>query len=88
MGLLARPFAPQEALAYYALGRRKESDQSMADLKLKFSKDGPHQVAQVYAFRGDADQAFEWLDRAYRDQDTGLTQVKGDPLLTKLRLPL
>lgn len=72
------------ALAYHALKRTKESELSLGELKAKFSKDAPYQIAQVYAFRGDADRAFEWLERAYNDRDTGLVQLKGDPLLKRL----
>jgi serine/threonine-protein kinase len=39
----------------------------------------------VYAFRGDRDKAFEWLDRAFTMRDGGLTEVKLDPLLNNLR---
>jgi TolB-like protein/Tfp pilus assembly protein PilF len=42
-------------------------------------------VAAVYAAMGDADQAFEWLDRAYRRHDEALTNLKLDPLFLKLR---
>jgi hypothetical protein len=39
----------------------------------------------VYAFRGESDKAFEWLERAYKQRDPGLTQIKNDPLLKILR---
>ena len=42
------------------------------------------QIAEVYAFRGESDKAFEWLDRAYAQRDSGLTQIKGDPLLKNI----
>jgi len=38
----------------------------------------------VYAFRGETDRAFEWLERAYASRDSGLAQFKGDPLLKSL----
>ena len=38
----------------------------------------------MYAFRGEADRAFEWLERAYTERDSGLTEIKGDPLLKNL----
>ena len=38
----------------------------------------------MYAFRGEADRAFEWLERAYVQRDGGLTTLKGDPLLKSL----
>jgi hypothetical protein len=38
-------------------------------------------MARVYAFRGEKDRAFEWLDRAYQAREEDLLIVKGDPLL-------
>lgn len=72
-------------LAYHALGRKKESDASLAELQAKFPKDAPYQIAAAYAFRGERDRAFEWLNRAYADHDTGITEMKTDPLLASLR---
>lgn len=43
-----------------------------------------HQIAEAYAFRGEGDQAFVWLERAYRQRDAGLACcLKTDPLLKK-----
>jgi tetratricopeptide (TPR) repeat protein len=88
-------------LAYYALGRRTESDANLAELIAKFGTDDPYQIADAYAGRGETDQAFEWLDRAWSQRDSGLVEAKVDPLLsslkkdpryaallTKMRLPL
>lgn len=44
----------------------------------------PSEIARVYAFRGEKDRAFEWLDRAYDVRDQDLYFIKGDPLLKKL----
>jgi len=38
----------------------------------------------VYAFRGDKDRAFEWLDRAYEMRDDDLYFIKDDPLIKSL----
>ena len=42
-------------------------------------------MAEVYAFRGENDRAFEWLERAFAARDAGLTEIKADPLLKGLR---
>ena len=73
-----------QALAYHALGRRKESDAALAELIAKYQADAAFQIAEVYAFRGEADRAFEWLERAYAQRDSGLAEMKGDPLLKSL----
>jgi hypothetical protein len=38
----------------------------------------------VYAYRGDNDQALDWLDRAYRQKDLGLVEIVGEPLFKNL----
>ncbi len=72
------------ALAYHALGRKKESDAALAELAAKYQAGAAVQIAEVYAFRGEADRAFEWLERAYAQRDPGLSQMKGEPLLKSL----
>ena len=42
-------------------------------------------VAEVYAYVGDKDHAFTWLERAYRQKDIELYLVKVNPMLTSLR---
>ncbi len=72
------------ALAYHALARKPESDRALAELIAKSQMDSAFQIAEVYAFRGEVDAAFIWLERAYAQRDAGLTDVKGDPLLKNL----
>ena len=57
------------ALAYHALGRKKEADAVLAELIAKYQADFACQIAEVYAFRGEADRASEWLERAYTQRD-------------------
>jgi TolB-like protein/DNA-binding winged helix-turn-helix (wHTH) protein len=78
----ARPFL--YAIAYYALGREKESDAALSELIAKCHESGAYQIAEVYAFRNQSDDAFEWLDRAYAQRDSGLVGTKVDPLLKSL----
>jgi tetratricopeptide (TPR) repeat protein len=65
-------------MAYHALGRKAESDQALAALIGKYEKDAPYNIAYVYAFRAEADKAFEWLDKAIKYEDPGLTQIVGE----------
>jgi hypothetical protein len=34
-----------------------------------------YQIAQVYAYRGEPDKAFEWLDRPYKQRDPRIREV-------------
>jgi tetratricopeptide (TPR) repeat protein len=72
------------AIAYHALGREKESDAALSELIAKYHANGAFQIAEVYAFRNQSDEAFEWLDRAYAQRDSGLIGTKVDPLLKNL----
>jgi eukaryotic-like serine/threonine-protein kinase len=73
------------ALAYHALGQKQKSDQALAELTRKYQKYSAFQIAEVYAFRGETDAAFTWLERAYAERDGGLSFAKGDPLLASLQ---
>ena len=71
-------------MAYHALGRKTESDAALATLIAKNEKDAPYNIAYVYAFRGDADKAFEWLDKAVQYQDPGLSHIAVENLFDKI----
>jgi serine/threonine-protein kinase len=72
------------AILYHAAGRTLDSDQALQKLIEGYSTEGPFQIAEVYAFRGEADRAFEWLETASRLHDPGVTQILGDPLLKRI----
>lgn len=89
------------ALVYHSLGRKKEADAALAEFLVRGSEYSAYQAAEIYAFRGEADESFAWLERAYAQRDVGLALMKGDPLLEniegdprypvflkKMRLPL
>ena len=42
------------------------------------------EIAYVYAFCGDADKAFEWLDKAVAYQDPGLSEIVPENLFDKI----
>src|SRR5215472_14095625 len=71
-------------MVYYALERKADSDAALAALIAKYEKDGPSNIASVYAFRGEADQAFEWLDKAVEYGDGGLGEIVTDNLFDKI----
>jgi len=62
-------------MAYHALRRQADSDQALATLIAKYEKDAPYNIAYVYAYRGDADKAFEWLDKTVKYEDPGLSEI-------------
>jgi tetratricopeptide (TPR) repeat protein len=74
-----------QALAYHALGRDQDSNAALAALIAKYGTDGAYQIAQVYAYRGESDKSFEWLENAYKQRDPGLPEINSDPLFKNLR---
>jgi predicted Zn-dependent protease len=74
-----------QALAYHALGREQDSNAALADIIAKYDTNADYQIAQVYAYRGESDKSFEWLERAYKQRDAGLPDIKTDPLFKNLR---
>jgi len=74
-----------KALAYHSLGRPQDSDAALQQLIATSQQDSAFQIAEVYAFRGESDKTFAWLERAYRQRDGGLMFLKIDPLLKGLR---
>ncbi|HEY2394513.1 MAG TPA: tetratricopeptide repeat protein [Rudaea sp.] len=71
-------------LAYHALGRKADSDAALAALIAKWEKDAPYNIAYVYAYRGEADKAFEWLDKAIEYGDRGLSEIVTENLFDKI----
>lgn len=72
------------AVTYYALGRKKESDAALSELITKYHASNAFEIATIYAFRNQTDEAFEWLDRAYAQRDPSLLTTKVEPLLKSL----
>ncbi|MBZ0113659.1 MAG: hypothetical protein K8J08_14435 [Thermoanaerobaculia bacterium] len=71
------------ALAYHATGRGVESDAALAEMIEKYEKISTYNIASILAFRGEADRAFEWLDKAVEYRDGGLQMIE-EPLFDKI----
>jgi len=63
----------------YALGKRQKSDAALARLVKERADVDAFMVAAVFAFRGQLDEAMQWLERAYVQKDAGLFSVKFYP---------
>jgi TolB-like protein len=72
------------AFVYAEQGRRGES-QRLLDEVGKEHPDFSSAVATGYARLGKRDEAFEWLDRALRERDGGVLEVRVGPLFQPLR---
>jgi adenylate cyclase len=70
--------------ARWAQKRGQESDAALNELIKNEAELAAFQIAEAYAYRGNKDQAFEWLERARRQHDPGLGDLLKDPLLENL----
>ncbi|MCG8468527.1 MAG: tetratricopeptide repeat protein [Gemmatimonadetes bacterium] len=77
-GLAALP------LIRHALGNSEQSDAALAELVERYADINPVAVAEAHAYRGEIDEAFEWLDRSYEERVSRVAYMKGNPLLTNL----
>ena len=73
------------ALAQQIQGDRQAADAALADLIANGRDQLAYQIAEVYAVRGEKDKAFEWLQIAFDEHDTGTLTLLVDPLLRGLR---
>jgi TolB-like protein/Tfp pilus assembly protein PilF len=62
------------AMAEHTLGDSKASQQALDELIAKYAAVAAYQVGGVYAWRGEKDKAFDWMERAYTQRDEGLTK--------------
>jgi eukaryotic-like serine/threonine-protein kinase len=72
-------------MAEHSLGHAPASEQALAQLIARHAHEQAYQIAEACAWRGETDQAFEWLERAYRQRDGGVSLVKFAPMLKSLR---
>jgi TolB-like protein/lipoprotein NlpI len=73
------------AMVEYSLGDLPASQHALDDLVRDSAQFAAYQIAMIHAWRGEKDQAFQWLDRAYDQHDGGLSDVKTDPFIASLR---
>ena len=81
----SRHYACREsAIAEHGLGLHADSEATLKQLIDRCASDGALQIAEAFAYLNDADRAFEWLERAYQQRDSGLPQMQSWPLLRNL----
>jgi serine/threonine-protein kinase len=73
------------AVAHHSLGDRAASERDLRLLIERYGHILPYQAAEVYAWRGEPDLAFRWLDRTLELHDASVMYLKFDPLLDSLR---
>jgi adenylate cyclase len=73
-------------LAYRAQHRTSDANAALAE-QLRNPHEAEFQMAETYAYFGDPDQTFKWLDAA-ADRDLGIMWLRGNPLFNGLKSDL
>ncbi len=71
-------------LAYHALGQVAESDAALVEIIESLEHEAAYNIAYLFAFRGESDRAFEWLDKAVQYNDPGLQDIPVQPLFSNV----
>jgi TolB-like protein/tetratricopeptide (TPR) repeat protein len=74
-----------KAIIYQKLGRREAASAAMRRALELAGDAGGYQYAEIYAQWGENKAALDWLEKAMRLRDTGLSTLRADPLMDPLR---
>jgi adenylate cyclase len=55
------------------------ADELLKDLIEEYAEGNAYQIAEIYAVRGEMDEAFRWLEKANEERDTGATHARVNP---------
>ena len=71
-------------------GTARAADEALAELIARDRDVMAYQIAEVYAWRGEKDKAFEWLQVSLDNHDTGLAEPYDRPVSARFasRRPL
>jgi TolB-like protein/Tfp pilus assembly protein PilF len=67
------------AIIFDKMGDRSRADSLLQKLINESAEGNAYQISEVYAMRDDKDNAFEWLERAIKEHDPGVTHVGVNP---------
>ena len=71
-------------LVEHSLGQSSRAEATLRELVEKHASGGASQIALAYAYIGEADKAFAWLERADAERDPGMIEIKAEILLRNL----
>ncbi len=74
----------RDALLEHTAGKTTEANNAMQQFEDKFAAISPTGCAEIRAWRGETDEAFAWLEKAYEAQDQYLKDLKSIPELKSL----
>jgi tetratricopeptide (TPR) repeat protein len=65
------------ALVYFKMNRKDEANASLQKLIDGYAEGAAYQIAGAYAYRGEPDSAFEWLERAFQQRPSATSRRCG-----------
>jgi tetratricopeptide (TPR) repeat protein len=72
------------AVVLHALGQNEQARAALEKMAALYSQYGAFQIAEAHAWFSEPDRAFEWLDRALLQRDSGLHALKYDVMMRSL----
>jgi TolB-like protein/Tfp pilus assembly protein PilF len=72
------------AMIHHKLGNPAESEHALQAVIADWGWTAAHQIAEAYAFRGEVEKAFGWLETAYVQRDPGVVHSAVDEFLRPL----
>ncbi len=72
------------SMVHHQMGNAAASNAAVQALTDEFAWTAAYQIAEVHAFRGEVDTAFEWLETAYVQRDPGVVYTAWSPSLKSL----
>jgi TolB-like protein/Flp pilus assembly protein TadD len=73
------------ALVQYSRHQLHESQEALDELIRTQASEMAYQISEIYAWRGQKDEAFAWLDRAFAQHDGGLISLESDQFMVSMR---
>jgi adenylate cyclase len=73
-----------KSVILFSQGKQADADAELATYIDKFHEFWSYQIAEVYAWRNEPDNAFKWLEAAYEYRDPGLGNLLPDRLFTNI----
>jgi tetratricopeptide (TPR) repeat protein len=74
-----------QSMVEHARHHEVASRRALEKLITTHAADAAYQIAEVYGWIGEKDKAFEWLERAYQQRESGIDQITFDLCFTSLR---
>ncbi len=65
-------------MAYSTLGLEAEAEEALKRLVSEYGTQNPIWIAEAYSWRGQKDEAFEWLEKAFMQGEFGLSYMLGN----------